>query len=136
MVLADQRTCPPSLFDFITLITYQFSPVTLRLSCWPLASLPLTYPSRHHLIQGCWLINIIDSVFFLFHSTVAPIISFLSARIFHQSFFTSPPPGFCHPLFTSSTLFTFLTSFSQLASLPVCSICGLCCPCAVPGELD
>ena len=47
MVLADQRTCPPSLCSFITLITYLFFPVTLRLSCLPLACITLTYPSRH-----------------------------------------------------------------------------------------
>jgi hypothetical protein len=136
LVLADQKTCPPSLCEFITLITYQLSPVTLRLSCWPLACLPLAYPSRHHFIEGCWLINIRDSVF-LFHSTVAPIISFLSAKIVSTKVsFTPPPLGLVTHFSLYSTLFTFLTSFSQLASLPVCTLCCLCCPCAVLGELD
>ncbi len=44
-----------------------------------------------------------------------------------QSFFTSPPPGSCHPLFTFHYPFTILTSFSQLVSLPACSLCCLCC---------
>ncbi len=55
---------------------------------------------------------------------------------FNQSvFYSSPPLGLVTHFSVSSTLFTFLTSFSQLASLPVCSLCGLCCPCAVLGEL-
>jgi hypothetical protein len=77
--------------------------------------------------------------FLLFHSTVAPIIFILvCSKFFHQSFFTPPPPGSC--LVThfslSSTLFTFLTCFSQLASLPVCvcSLCGLWS--LLLGELD
>ncbi len=47
----------PSLFEPYNLNHVSVFSVTLRLSCLPLASLPLTYPSRHHLIQGCWLIN-------------------------------------------------------------------------------
>ncbi len=146
MVLADQKTCPPSLCEFITLITYQFSPVTLRLSCWPLASLPLTYPSRHRFIEGCWLINIRDSVF-LFHSTVARRtnhFNLVCSNCFHQSpkFFYSPPPGSCHPLFT--LLYPFhLPDFLQPACFLLLCLFALCVVasvapvrCAVLGELD
>ncbi len=45
MVRENQKTCPPSLLEFITLITYLFFLVTLRLSCLPLACHCLAYPS-------------------------------------------------------------------------------------------
>jgi hypothetical protein len=63
LVLADKRTCPcpPSLFDFITLITSVF-PLTLRLSCLPSCQPEpepeLAYPSPSPTYVHCWLINI------------------------------------------------------------------------------
>ena len=46
---------------------------------------------------------------------------------FYQSFFYSSPLGLVTHFLLSSTLFTFLTCFSQLAFLPACSQCCLCC---------
>ncbi len=86
--------------------------VTLLLSCLPLGKPLLTYPSRR------------DSVFFLFHSTVAPIISFCSKVFFHQSFFSPKfflllPPGSCHPFFTFHYPF-HLPDFLQPACFSAC----------------
>ncbi len=52
LVLADKRTCPPSLCEFITLITYQFSffLLTLCLSCLPLGQPVRAYPSPTYLV--------------------------------------------------------------------------------------
>ncbi len=59
MVLADQRTCPPSLCSFITLITYQFSFLLcaclacLRVSlCVPTLA-PRTLLAYQQKIKGC-----------------------------------------------------------------------------------
>ncbi len=130
-------TVSPSLFEPYNLNHVSVFSVTLRLSCLPLAGLPLTYPSRHHLIQGCWLINIRDSVF-SFISLYCRTNHFTLFQIcFSPKFFySSSPLGLVTHFSLFSTLFTFLTSFSQLASLPVCSLCGLCCLCTVLGDLD
>ena len=128
MALADQKTCPPSLCSFITLTTYLFSllPFTcLACLCASLClcSLALTpYPTR-----CVGLSTYVIKSFLLFRSTVAPIIFILvCSKFFHQSFFTPPPLGLVTHFSPFTLPFTFLTSFSQLASLPACC----CCVCA------
>jgi hypothetical protein len=116
------ETVSPSLFEPYNLNHVSVFSVTLRLSCLPLVSLPLMYPSRHHLIQGCWLINIRDSVFFYFTLLSHQSFYFVPKFFFTKVFFTPPPLGLVTHFSLSSTLFTFLTSFSQLAFLPVCSL--------------
>ncbi len=49
MVLANQKTCPPSLFEFITLITYLFS--FLLFAC-PCASLCLPTVAHTSTLPG------------------------------------------------------------------------------------
>jgi hypothetical protein len=81
------------------------------------------------LLHGCWLINIRDSVSSLISLYCRTNHFTLFQSFFHQSFFNPPPLGLVTHFLLLSTLFTYLTSFSQLASLPVCSLCGLCCLC-------
>jgi hypothetical protein len=59
------------------------------------------------------------------YSTITPIV--FDFVFFTKFIFTSPPLGLVTHFSLFSTLFTFLTSFSQFASLPVCSHCCLCC---------
>jgi hypothetical protein len=102
--------------------------VTLRLSCLSLASLPLTYPSRHHLIQGCWLINIRDSVFsFISLYCRTNHFTLFQSFVFTKVCFAPPPPplGLVTHFSLSSTLFTFLTSFSRLFALFVASVASV-----------
>jgi hypothetical protein len=102
LALADQKTCPPSMCSFITLITYLFSllPFTC-LACLCdslcLCTLALTpYPTR-----CVGLSTYVIKSFLLFHSTVALIIFILvCSKFFSPKFFTPPPPGSCHPFFT------------------------------------
>jgi hypothetical protein len=128
LVLANKRTCPPSLFDFITLITitYQFSLLLFVCFRLPFAGLhpTLTYPSPLHLY--CTGVGLPTYVIlsFLFHSTVAPIILLCSKVFLFTAFVFSSPLGLVTHFSLFSTLFTFLTSFSHLASLPAC-----CCFC-------
>ncbi len=128
MVLANQKTCPPSLFELITLITYLFSLLLFACSCLPSCWPVLAYRSPHPLpYPVCWLINIRDSVNSVFSNLFVLCtnrFSFLVLETDIKRF--PPPPGSCHPLFHFSPLtlpFTFLTSFSQLASLPACCCC-------------
>ncbi len=121
MVLADQKTCPPSLCSFITLITYLFSllPFTcLACLCASLClcTLALTpYPTR-----CVGLSTYVIKSFLLFHSTVAPIIFILvCSKYFSPKFFYSSPPGSCHPLFTFPYPF-HLPDFLQPACFSAC----------------
>ncbi len=124
--LADQKTCPPSLCSFITLITYQFSFLPLLvLACLSasLCGLTLVFTLPH---TGVDLSTYVILYFFepLFVPFTLPPIVF---RFFYQSFFYFSPLGLVTHFLLSPTLFTFLTCFSQLASLPACSQCCLCC---------
>ncbi len=116
---------PCLLFEPYNLNHVSVFSVTLRLSCLPLACITLTYPSPTP--PCCTVVGLSTYViksFLCFHSTVAPIKKF-----FHQNFLLLPPLGLVTHFLLSTTLFTILTCFSQLASLPVCvcSPCGLCC---------
>ncbi len=70
---------------------------TSSLSVWlHKLSINTAYPTR-----CVGLSTYVIKSFLLFHSTVTPIIFiFVCSKFFHQSFFTSPPPGSCHPFFT------------------------------------
>ncbi len=97
----------------------------LCLSCVSLAcpTLPVVAPSPYLV---CWLINIRDSVFLIFLLFAPIVFLFSSSRQTADRNFFLPPPGSCHPLFHFSPFtlpFIFLTSFSQLASLPACCCC-------------
>ena len=124
MVLADKRTCPPSLCEFITLITYLFFPLTLCLSCLPSGQPVRAHPSPTYLVG---LSTYVIKSFLLFHSTVAPIILLCSKVFCFTKIVYSSPLGLVTHFSLSPTLFTFLTCFSQLASLPACFLCCLCC---------
>ncbi len=132
MVLADQRTCPPSLCSFITLITYQFSLllfVCLCLACLWLAA--LTYPSPtppYCTVVGLSTYLILS--FLLFHSTVAPIILLCSKVFFSPKFFLLLPPWVLSPTFHFPYPF-HLPDFLQPACFSAClfAACSLCCLC-------
>ena len=129
LVLADQKTCPcpPSLCAFIILNTYLFFPVTLRLSCLPLACITLTYPSRHPIAARVLAYqHTCLSLFFISLYCRTNHFTLFQSFLFHQNFYSSPL-GLVTHFSLSPTLSTFLTSFSQLASLPACSSSCLCC---------
>ncbi len=101
MVLAEQKTCPPSLCSFITLITYLFSLLPFTCLACLCASLCLCtialipYPTRC-VGSSTYVIK----SFLLFHSTVAPIIFILvCSKCFHQSVFYSSTPWVLSPIF-------------------------------------
>jgi hypothetical protein len=100
LVRENQRTCTPSLLEFITLITYQFSLLLFFcLTCPWLAA--LTYPSLTP--PYCTVVGLSTYVilsFLLFHSTVGPITLLCSKVFFSPNVFHLSPPGSCHPLFT------------------------------------
>ena len=130
-------SCPPSLFAFITLITYQFSLLPFACLACLCASLcsrtlvsPLTLPGVLT-YQHTWFC--LFAIFTLVYCQVAPIISyrfyqrvFSISRVlsltFHFSLYSSP----------------FLTSFSSLLHLPVCflSPCVASVLCGRTGESD
>jgi hypothetical protein len=96
-------TVSPSLCEPYNLnhVSVSVFPITPRLSCLPLASHTLTYPRRHHLIQGCWcwLINIRNSVFFYFILLSHQSFHSCLLKVFHQSYFYSSPPWVLSPTF-------------------------------------
>jgi hypothetical protein len=114
-------TVSPSLCEIHTYNLNHVSvfPVTPRLSCLPLASPTLTYPSRHHLIHGCWLINIRDSVFFCcaFYCRTNHFI-LVCSKCFHQSCFYSSPPWVLSP--TCHFPLPFSPSWLPSGSLLLC----------------
>jgi hypothetical protein len=106
-------TVPPSLFKLITLMTYLFILLTLRLSCLHLCLPALTYPSNHHNPRTC--VGLSAYVIKSFFRCAFTLLS-------HQSYrFVFSTKGF-FPLFTFyPTLFTFLTSYSfQPACFAAC----------------
>ena len=115
---------PLPCFNLITLISYLFS--LLPFACIAclcaslcLCTLALTpYPTR-----CVGLSTYVIKSFLLSHQS----FSFLSSQsfFFTKVCFTPPPLGLVtHFSLSPSTLFTFLTSFSQLASLPACCCCA------------
>ncbi len=118
-------TVSPSLFEPYNLNHVSVFPVTLRLSCLPLACVSLTYPSPTP--PCCTVVGLSTYViksFLWFHSTVRRT----NQKVFSPKFFLLLPPLVLVTHFSlSPTLFTFLTCFSQLASLPACFLCCLCC---------
>ncbi len=140
MVLANQKTCPPSLFEFITLITYLFSLLLCAClaSCLPLCLPVLAYRSPHFYLTQCVglstyvILSFLNLFSFLF--TLPPIVFIF---VLPHSFFFSPPPTTpCRSLFTFSTLELFLTCFSQLPfSTCLFSVLPLLF-CGRTGELD
>jgi hypothetical protein len=122
-----QESLPSFSSPFITLITYLFSLLLfacLACLCAGLCSCTLDLSPHPVLYPGCSLINIRDSVFFSLQS-----FYFCLFKVFLPKFFHFPPPWVLPPTFRFSVSFTptlspnFLTSFSQLASLPACCCC-------------
>ncbi len=125
---------PPSLFAFITLITYRFFHLLLPFACLAclcagLRSRTLVYNPYLTRYSVCWLINITYVIlsfcdFTLVYCRIAPIISFR----FLPKFFQFPPHVSCLSLFTfHSTLHPPWLPSASLLHLPVCcSLCGLC----------
>ena len=131
---------PPSLFAFITLITYQYQFSLLPFAC--LACLcaglcsrtlvsPLTLPGVFT-YQHTWFCLFAIS----FLSTVKSHQSFLI--VFYQIVFSiSPPPRVLSLTFHFSPYSSpFLTSFSSLLHLPVCILSVWLPCCGRTGELD
>ncbi len=133
LVLADQRTCPPSPVFIHNLNQVSVFFLTLRLSCLPSGQPALAYPSPTYLVGLSTYV--IKSFWTPFRSFYPPTNRF--RFFFTKVFLLLPPLGLVTHFSLSSTLFTFLTCFSQLASVPVCvcSLCGLCCLWS-PGELN
>jgi hypothetical protein len=114
---------PPSLINLITLITYLFSFLLFVCLACPCASLYLrtlaltTLPARVLAYQ--------HTLFCLFYFTLLSHQSFYF--VYHQSFSSLLLPWVLSPTFhfclSLTTLFTFLTSFSHLASLPAYAFC-------------
>ncbi len=125
-IKTDQRTRPPSLCSFITLLnhvsvfpfTFTLHSFTFTFTCL-LSGLLLAFefcasaslclctialtPTLHGGVLAYQLSTYVIKSFLLFHSTVAPIIFILvCSKFFHQSFFTPPPwvlsPTFHFPL--------------------------------------
>ena len=113
---------PPSLFAFITLITYQFSLLPfacLACLCASLCSRTLVSPLPYPV---CWLINIRDSVFLRFlYENDDYFLSFLRTFFvfFYPSFFNFPPPCLVSHFSLFTLLFTLPDFLQQLAS-PAC----------------
>ncbi len=132
MVLANQKTCPPSLFELITLtlITYLFFLLLFACSClsscWPV----LAYCSPHPLpYPVCWLINIHDFVFSNFVLFFAPIVFlFSSSRQTENS-----PPRVLSPIVSFFTFYPtlHLPDFLQPACFSACLLLlrVSLCPC-------
>jgi hypothetical protein len=128
LVLADQKACPPSLCEFITLITYQFSLVTLRLSCCPWPAYHLRTLADTTSLKGVGLSTyVILSFCISLYCRTNHFHSCLLKLVFTKVFFTLPPPGSCHPLFT--LLYPFhLPDFLQPACFSACFFfCTSCC---------
>ena len=124
MVLANLRNCSPSLcfihnLNHVSVFSY------LCLSCISLACLTLVAPPPYSCVVDLSTYVILSFLFlFLFFT---PIVFLFSSSRQTEIFFL-PPPGSCHPFFHFSLFtlpFTFLTYFSQLASLPACRCCVL-----------
>ena len=117
---------PPSLFAFITLITYQFSQLPfacLACLCASLCSRTLvctSYPTRCVDLSTYVILSFCD--FILVYCQVAPINFYL----FYQSFFNFPPPVSCLSLFTfHSTLHpSWLPSAACFTCLFAFCLCG------------
>jgi hypothetical protein len=103
--------------------------LTLRLYCLPSGQPALAYPSPTYLVG---LSTYVIKFFLNLVSLLLPSHQSFCFVFFSTNFFySSPPPCLVTHFSLFPTLFTFLTCFSQLASLPVCicSLCGLCCLC-------
>jgi hypothetical protein len=120
---------PPPCFNLINNLNHvSVFHLTLRLSDLPPRASPyLRTLADTTLLHGCWLINIRDSVFSFIslYCSTNHFILVCSKFVFHQIFFTSHPLRLVTHFLLFPTLFTFLTSFSQLASLLACC-CFLC----------
>ncbi len=122
-------TAPPFLFELITLITHLFSFLLFVCLACPWADLYLhtltitTFPARVLAYQHTWF------CLFLFHQSFCHQ-SFLRQSFFSPKFFSLLPPlslgllTHFSLLFSLTTLFTCLNSFSQLAFLPACCCCA------------
>ncbi len=116
---------PLPCLNLITLITYLFFLSLFACLACLRANLclhTLAPPLIVHVVlayQHTYVIKSFSSFVFSFHQSFL-LFSF-------QSFFYSPP-GLASHFSLFSTVFTFLTSFSQLASLPAC-----CCFCVASG---
>ena len=124
---------PPSLFAFITLITYQFSLLPFACLACLCASLcsrtlvsPLTLPGVLTYQHTWFCLFAISTVSSQSHQSFLP-----------KFFFNFPSPVSCLSLFTfHSTLPpSWLPSVACFTCLFVVSLCGLCL-CGCTGELD
>jgi hypothetical protein len=108
----DQKTWPPSLCEFISLITYQFSLLLFAcLACLRVSLRSPTLAPRTLLAyQHTWLSLFFEPLFALF-TLPRTVFVFFSTKCF----LLLPPLGLVTHFSLFPTLFTFLTSFSQLA---------------------
>ena len=121
MVLANLRNCSPSLcfihnLNHVSVFSY------LCLSCISLACLTLVAPPPYSCVVDLSTYVILSFCFYFCSLHQSFFFSRLRDRQKIYIFFL-PPPGSCHPFFHFSLFtlpFTFLTYFSQLASLPAC----------------
>ena len=144
MVLPDKRTRSPSLCEFITLITYQFSLLPfacLACLCAGLRSRTLVYtPYPTRCVDLSF--NIRDSVFLRFHSCLLSSRTnhFLSFLFFTKVFFNLPPTPCLVSHFSLFTLLFTLPDFLQQLASPACLHFSLLCQnlslCGRTGELD
>jgi hypothetical protein len=124
-------TVSPSLFEPYNLNHVSVFPVTLCLSCLPLACVSLTYPSPTP--PCCTVVGLSTYViksFLWLHSTVAPI------KKFSPKFFYSSPPWVLSPTFHFPLPFS--PSWLPSASLLLCllALCVASVVCGRTGELD
>jgi hypothetical protein len=128
LVLANFRNCSPSLCSFITLTTYLFffllfACLACLCACLRSRTLALTTTIARVVVLSTYVILSFFIFCFLFNNHFVYFVS---------NCFYFPPPWVLSPTFhfclSLTTLFTFLTCFSQLASLPAC-----CCFCVASG---
>ncbi len=138
MVLTNLRNCIPFPVCCLNFEPHNLNHVsvfflTLRLSCLPLYQPVLTYPSPHHLTcTGVgWSTYLILS-FYISLDCHTNNFTLFQSFVFHQSFFSLLLPWVLSPTFhfclSLTTLFTFLTCFSQFA-FPACLRFCVCCLC-------
>ena len=126
MVLANQKTCPPSLFELTTLITYLFSFLLFACLachraclCSPTVALTI-YPTR--CVGSSTYVILSFLIFFVLCNNRFDFV-------FTKVFFTSPPLG----LVTHSSLLSFfdypfhLPDLLQSACFSACLLLFLCC---------
>ncbi len=111
MVLADQRTSSPSLFDFITLITYQFSLLLLVCLACPLLALLLRTLADTTWYKCVGLSTYVILSFFISFYCRTNHFILVCSKVFHPPWVLSPTFHFPLP---------FSPSWLPSASLLLC----------------